>query len=120
MLHACCAPCSAPILESLGNQGIKPTIFYYNPNIYPLAEYQKRRDEIVKYTAKLGIDLIEGDYNHDEWLAAVKGHEHEPERGSRCLLCFKMRLKATAEAAVCPIGQKTGAKAACSSAETSC
>ena len=99
ILHACCAPCSAPILESLGNQGIKPTIFYYNPNIYPLDEYQKRRDEIVKYAAKLDIDLIEGDYNHDEWLAAVQGYENEPERGSRCLLCFKMRLKATAEAA---------------------
>ncbi len=99
MLHACCAPCSAPILESLDAQGIKPVIYYYNPNIYPLAEYQTRRDEIVKYAAKLGIDLIEGSYNHDEWLAAVKGHEHEPERGSRCLLCFKMRLKATAQAA---------------------
>jgi len=99
LLHACCAPCSAPILESLDAQGIKPTIFYYNPNIYPLAEYQKRRDEIVKYAAKLGINLIEGDYDHDEWLAAVKGHENEPERGSRCLLCFKMRMLATAKAA---------------------
>ncbi len=99
MLHACCAPCSAPILESLGNQGIKPAIFYYNPNIYPLDEYEKRRSEIAKYAQKLGITFIEGDYNHDEWLAAVKGHENEPERGSRCLLCFKMRLLATAKAA---------------------
>ena len=99
MLHACCAPCCAPILESLGKQGIKPVIFYYNPNIYPLTEYEKRRDEIVRYTQKLGIPFIEGNYNHDEWLAAVQGHENEPERGSRCLLCFKMRLLATAKAA---------------------
>lgn len=99
MLHACCAPCSAPILESLGNQGIKPVIFYFNPNIYPSEEYEKRRDEIVRYAQKLDIPLIEGDYNHDEWLAAVQGHENEPERGSRCLLCFKMRLLATAKAA---------------------
>lgn len=99
MLHACCAPCSAPILESLGTQGIKPAIFYYNPNIYPLDEYEKRRSEIAKYAQKLSITFIEGDYNHDEWLAAVQGHENEPERGSRCLLCFKMRLLATAKAA---------------------
>ena len=99
MLHACCAPCSAPILESLGNQGIKPTIFYFNPNIYPRAEYEKRRDEIVRYTQKLGIPFIEGEYDHEKWLDAVRGHENEPERGSRCLLCFKMRLLATAKAA---------------------
>lgn len=99
LLHACCAPCSAPILESLGAQGVDTTIFYFNPNIYPSDEYEKRRDEIVKYAGKLGVPLIEGGYDHDEWLAAVAGHENEPERGSRCLLCFKMRLLATARAA---------------------
>ncbi len=99
LLHACCAPCSAPILESLAKDGVKPAIFYYNPNIYPAEEYEKRRNEIVRYTTKLGVDFIEGEYDHEKWRDAVKGFENEPERGGRCLLCFKMRMNATAKAA---------------------
>lgn len=99
LLHACCAPCSAPILENLINQGVEPTIFYYNPNIYPYDEYLIRKNECEKYSQKLGIKMIEGDYNHDEWLTRIKGLENQPERGSRCLECFKMRLAMTAQIA---------------------
>ena len=99
LLHACCAPCSAPILEKLMNDGIKPAIFYYNPNIFPQEEYEIRRAECEKYSKKLGIEMIEGGYNHDEWLKEISGLENEPERGGRCLKCFKMRLKKTAQTA---------------------
>lgn len=99
LLHACCAPCSAPILEWLINNNIQPSIFYYNPNIYPENEYVIRRNEIERYCKKLNINFIEGDYNHEEWLNAVKGLEDQPERGSRCLECFKLRMKKTAETA---------------------
>ena len=99
LLHACCAPCSAPILEKLMNDGIKPAIFYYNPNIFPKEEYEIRRSECEKYSQKLGIEMIEGEYNHNEWLKEISGLENEPERGGRCLKCFKMRLKKTAQTA---------------------
>ena len=99
LLHACCAPCSAPILEWLINNNIQPSIFYYNPNIYPQKEYEIRRNEIERYCKKLNINFIEGDYNHEEWLSHVQGLENEPERGSRCLECFKLRLAACAKVA---------------------
>ncbi|MCQ2336624.1 MAG: epoxyqueuosine reductase QueH [Paludibacteraceae bacterium] len=99
LLHCCCAPCSAPILEWLLNNGYKPTLFFYNPNIYPIEEYDKRKNELIKYAYKLGVEFIDGDYDHDEWLKCVCGHESDKERGQRCLLCFTMRLKRTAEVA---------------------
>ncbi len=99
LLHSCCAPCSAPILENLENQGIKPTIFYFNPNIFPFSEYEIRRNEIKKYAQKIGVNFIEGEYNHKRWLNEVTGLENEPERGKRCLQCFKYRLAETAKMA---------------------
>lgn len=99
LLHCCCAPCSAPILEWLLNNGFKPVLFFYNPNIYPIEEYEKRKNELIKYADKLGVEYIDGDYDHTEWLKCVCGHELDKERGHRCLLCFTMRLKRTAEVA---------------------
>lgn len=99
LLHSCCAPCSAPIIEWMLNNEFTPTLFFFNPNIYPTEEYLKRKEECIRYTRQLGLDLIDGDYNHDNWLQCVSGLEDQPERGSRCLECFKMRLRATAEIA---------------------
>lgn len=96
LLHTCCAPCAAAIIEYLVNNGIRPTLFFYNPNIYPAEEYEIRKDEIKRYAEKSGIAFIDGDYNHQSWLLAIQGKEAEPERGSRCLTCFKLRLKRTA------------------------
>ncbi len=96
LLHTCCAPCSSAIIECLMQHGIRPTIYYCNPNIYPLEEYMIRKDECTRYAHSLGLDIIDADYDHEEWLCTVKGLEHEPERGGRCLKCFKMRLKETA------------------------
>ena len=92
LLHCCCAPCSSAILEWMLANEVQPVIYYCNPNIYPSEEYQIRKNEITRYAAQLGIEIIEDDYDHEAWLREVRGLEAEPERGGRCLVCFKMRL----------------------------
>ena len=99
LLHCCCAPCSAPILEWLESNNITPTLLFYNPNIYPEKEYMIRKQEIVRYAEKLGLEIIDADYNHAEWLNDVKGHETDKERGPRCRICFYQRLQRTAKEA---------------------
>ena len=99
LLHACCAPCSSAIVEWMLNNGVRPTIYYYNPNIFPLEEYEIRKHESKRHAESLGIEWIDGDYNHESWQQCVCGLEHEPERGRRCEQCFLMRMKATAEKA---------------------
>ena len=96
LLHTCCAPCSSAIIECLMQHDIRPTIYYCNPNIYPLEEYNIRKNECSRYARSLGLDIIDADYDHEEWRCTVKGLENEPERGGRCLQCFKMRLRDTA------------------------
>lgn len=97
LLHTCCAPCSSAIVECLIQHGITPVIFYCNPNIYPLEEYLKRKNECTRYAESLGLEIVDADYDHDGWLCGVKGLENEPERGGRCLNCFRMRLRETAK-----------------------
>ena len=99
LLHACCAPCSSAIVEWLQAHGIQPVIYYFNPNIYPEAEYEIRKAESKRHAESLGIEWLEGPYDHDAWLRDIKGLENEPERGNRCSVCFYHRLKATAEKA---------------------
>ena len=99
LLHICCAPCSAAIIEKLSSTGEKPVLFYFNPNIFPEEEYLLRKQECMRYAASLGIDIIAGEYDHDAWLSSVAGHEDQPERGSRCLLCFRLRLLRVAQLA---------------------
>jgi len=96
LLHACCAPCSSAIVEWMLAHGIRPTIFYFNPNIYPREEYDIRKNESKRHAESLGLRWIDGDYDHEAWLQQVQGLEHEPERGGRCLQCFRIRLTATA------------------------
>ena len=99
LLHACCAPCSSAIVEWMLAHDVRPTIFYYNPNIFPLEEYEIRKQESKRHAEGLGITWIDGDYRHDEWQQAVSGLEQEPERGRRCQQCFALRLLATARKA---------------------
>jgi hypothetical protein len=99
LLHACCAPCSSAIVEWMLAHDVRPTIFYYNPNIFPLEEYEIRKQESKRHAESLGIRWIDGDYRHDEWQQAVSGLEQEPERGRRCQQCFALRLLATARKA---------------------
>ncbi|MCD4704907.1 epoxyqueuosine reductase QueH [bacterium] len=97
-LHSCCAPCSAYVIQELQKE-YEVTLFYFNPNIFPKEEYQKRFQEAQKYLKKIKVDLIEGKYDHNLWLEQVKGYEQEPERGKRCYICYQMRLEKTAKKA---------------------
>lgn len=97
LLHTCCAPCSSAIIEALLQNGITPVIYYCNPNIYPREEYEIRKNECTRYAQALGLEIVDADYDHDNWLAEMKGLESEPERGGRCLKCFKLRLLRTAQ-----------------------
>ena len=97
LLHTCCAPCSSAIIEAMVANGITPVIYYCNPNIYPHEEYEIRKNECTRYAESLGLEIVDADYDHENWLETVKGHEDEPERGGRCLKCFKLRLLRTAE-----------------------
>ena len=99
LLHACCAPCSSAIVEWLLQHDIRPTIFYYNPNIFPREEYEIRKQESKRHAESLGIHWIDGDYDHQSWLNGVCGLEGEPERGRRCEQCFTLRLVETAKKA---------------------
>lgn len=96
LLHACCAPCSSAIVEWMLQHEVRPTIYYFNPNIYPREEYEIRKEESKRHADSLGIDWIDGDYDHQTWLSCVCGLEDQPERGARCETCFTMRLKAAA------------------------
>ena len=130
LLHSCCAPCSAAILEWMGQNGYEPTILFYNPNIFPEEEYLKRKNEIVRYAREIGVAIVDLDgentgekdnvgttasqerteglaaqdnaggpweHQHEQWLKCTVGLENEPERGGRCLACFKHRLCVAAD-----------------------
>ena len=98
LLHVCCAPCSTQSIEEL-KKDYDVTLFFYNPNIHPKEEYEKRLNEAKKISKILGLPLIEGEYDKDAWLEAVKGFENEPENGKRCAICYEFRLKKSSEKA---------------------
>ena len=97
LLHACCAPCSGAVLERLLQEGYEPVVFWSNSNITPREEYDHRENELLRYAKSLGVPVVEDEYDHSAWLCCVKGLEGEPERGARCLECFKARLRRAAE-----------------------
>jgi predicted adenine nucleotide alpha hydrolase (AANH) superfamily ATPase len=76
--------------------GIKPTVFFYNPNIHPKKEYELRKEEDKRFCEKLGLAHHDGDYDVRNWFERIKGMEWEPERGIRCTSCFDMRFERTA------------------------
>lgn len=97
VLVSCCAPCSAGAIKQLADGKIAGVndfiVLFFNPNIYPESEYMHRMQEQVKYCEKLGVKYKIGEYDHDAWRAAVRGLENEPERGSRCSVCFAYRFE---------------------------
>jgi len=96
LLHSCCAPCSGEVMEAITASGIPYSIFFYNPNIHPVREYELRKEENIRFAEKHGIEFIDADYDTDNWFERVKGLENEPERGERCTVCFDMRFERTA------------------------
>lgn len=96
ILMSCCAPCSCGAIKQVACgeiPGIEDFIvMFFNPNIFPMDEYQKRLNEQIKYCEKLGVKYVIGDYDHDTWRKHVHGLENEPERGLRCEKCFAYRF----------------------------
>lgn len=95
LLHSCCGPCSSAVLEKLKNY-FDITVLYYNPNIEPFDEYLKRKNVQIDLLNKLNIKYMDIDYLNEEFRSKVKGYENEPENGSRCVLCYHLRLNKTA------------------------
>lgn len=100
LLHACCAPCLSYVLEYLQDY-FDITVYFYNPNIFPKSEYDKRIAAIEELLCKMGQDvkLMVGDYDYDAFRACAAGLENEPEGGARCEKCFYLRLSDTAKLA---------------------
>ena len=92
LVHTCCATCGVYCLEKLASEGWNVTGYFYNPNIHPESEYEKRKNEL----AKLNFNIIIADEPPQNWFDAVKGYEEEKEGGKRCEICFRLRLEQTA------------------------
>ena len=93
LLHICCVGCGVYASQLL-KQDYDVMLFFYNPNIWPEEEYKRRMAEAEKIVEKFNFKLIKGKYEYDKWLEAVRGHEGDPEKGERCLICYKFRLDA--------------------------
>ncbi|MFA6106592.1 MAG: epoxyqueuosine reductase QueH [Patescibacteria group bacterium] len=98
LLHICCIGCGAFVSQSLKDE-FKITLFYYNPNIFPVEEYEKRLEETRRIAKKFRLPLLAGEYDHKKWLKKIKGLEKEPEKGKRCLVCYRDRLTMAARTA---------------------
>ena len=95
LLHICCGVCATAAAESLMRDGHRVTGYFYNPNIHPADEYEKRLEAAREAACQLNFELVEGPYDRENWFLTVKGKEYEPEGGARCLECFRMRLERT-------------------------
>ncbi|MDD2677493.1 MAG: epoxyqueuosine reductase QueH [Methylacidiphilaceae bacterium] len=96
LLHSCCAPCAGAVMERILAKGAELTVFFYNPNIHPHAEYELRKRENIAFAQKLSVPFVDADYDTDNWFSRVRGLEWEPERGVRCTACFDLRFERTA------------------------
>ena len=103
LLHSCCGPCSSSVLELLAKY-FEVTVLWYNPNLYPEAEYEKRLATQKQLIDAIGTDgvkasLLVEPWRSEDYFSRIKGLENEPEEGKRCLECFKIRLDETARIA---------------------
>jgi len=96
LLHTCCAPCLIYPLDRLKEKGFEVAGFFYNPNIHPLSEYNKRRQAVEYLNKTIDIEIIYPEYIPSEFFWAVNLKEEKPER---CFICWSLRLKDTARAA---------------------
>ena len=102
LLQSCCGPCSSAVLETL-TRYFDVALLWYNPNIYPQSEFNKRFENQIKVIEDMGyadrVQVMAAPWKHEEYLARVKGLEGEPEGGERCTACFRLRLNQTAQTA---------------------
>jgi predicted adenine nucleotide alpha hydrolase (AANH) superfamily ATPase len=99
LLHACCGICSSYPISYLQDMGYDVVVYFYNPNIYPKEEYQRRLDAEKILCSHFNCELIIGEYEPEIYYDYVKGYENEPEKGARCDKCFELRLEAAAKLA---------------------
>ena len=95
LVHACCASCSSYVLGHLQERFVVMS-YYYNPNIEPEKEYLLRLEEMKLVCEELGIELIEGPYDTEDWWRNIEPHKHLPEKSERCWACYGVRLEETA------------------------
>ena len=99
LLHSCCAPCSSYVISYL-TKYFDITILYYNPNIFPYEEYEKRKQEQIRLINEIDkinkVNFIDCEYDNDLYNKLIKGLETEPEKGKRCNVCYKLRMEKTA------------------------
>ncbi len=101
LLHSCCGPCSSYVITYLKDY-FDITILYYNPNIEPIREYEKRKSEQIRLIKELNLPnvrILDIDYDNDTYREYIKGHEKDKEGGERCHLCYRLRLEKCAKVA---------------------
>ncbi len=101
LLHSCCGPCSSYVLSYL-KDFFNIYLLFYNPNIYPLNEFNHRKEEqlrLLSYPEFSSVNFVESNYNQEEFFSAIKGYENEKEGNKRCEICCKLRLKKVADIA---------------------
>lgn len=100
LLHCCCAPCSSYVLEYLAGV-FDITAYFYNPNISPAEEYDKRAAELARLIGEMplggAVQCVVEPYDNDAFERAIRGHEADPEGGARCAVCYRLRMKAAAQ-----------------------
>lgn len=96
LLHCCCAPCALGVIERV-TRFFKVTLFWYNPNIMPSLEHDKRLEELKRVADIFGLPLVQAEYRAQDYFSRVKGLEGEKEGGARCVVCQKMRISAAEE-----------------------
>lgn len=106
ILHICCGVCAAGASKQLIDEGHQVTGFFFNPNIHPEEEYNRRLEAVEKVAKELNFPLIIGEYKPDEWLKETESLAAEKEGGKRCELCYRIRLSKSAE-----LMEKSGADA---------
>ena len=95
VLHICCGVCAAGAVEALATEGHQVIGFFYNPNIHPAEEYERRLETTRRVAQELNFPLEVAPYTPEEWLRETDSLKHEPEGGKRCQVCFRIRLEKT-------------------------
>ncbi len=95
IIHICCGVCAAGVVEKLTSEGHQVLGLFYNPNIHPVEEYERRLEVVRKVAKELNFPLEVPPYVPEEWFVATNSLENEPEGGRRCEVCFRLRLKKT-------------------------
>ena len=92
LVHVCCGPCATSSIQRLLDEGWSPVLFFSDSNIWPLEEFEKRYENLLKVAAFYNLPVIKDEYDHQSWREWIKGFEEEPEHGKRCSRCFRYNL----------------------------